>query len=168
MKAEINKSVELVQILLFLTGQHDKTFQCTNNKTYVNSITEWFAPFKNHIAVKLTRELVLNKNFVHIEPLIAILSLDPIIIDTSHELHDWGEAVKRFIADTDFDDFFVEQEPYYKWIIDNINSCKLDEWIDFIEKYFRQKPDDFKLIISPIKGNYGFSLNENGKRVAYT
>lgn len=168
MKAEINKSVELVQILLFLTGQHDKTFQCTNNKTYVNSITEWFAPFKNHTAVKLTRELVLNKNFVHIEPLCAILSLDPIVMDTSHVLHDWGEAVKRFIADTDFDDFFVGQEPYYKWIIDNISSCKLDEWIDFIEKYFRQKPDDFKLIISPIKGNYGFSLNENGKRIAYT
>lgn len=168
MKAEINKSVELVQILLFLTGQHDKTFQCLNNKTYVNSITEWFAPFKGHIAVDLTRELVINENFVHIEPLCAILSLDSIIKDTNHKLHEWGAAVKRFVKDSGYDDFFVGQGSYYKWILDNIGSCKSDEWIGFIEKYFRRKPDDFRLIISPIKGNYGFSLNENGKRIAYT
>ncbi|MDE7294705.1 MAG: DUF4932 domain-containing protein [Oscillospiraceae bacterium] len=168
MRAEINKNVELVQILLFLTDQHDKTFQCINNKTYINSITEWFAPFKNHTAVKLTRELVINNNFVHIEPLRAILSLNSIIMDTSHELHDWGTAVRQFITDTDFDIFFAEQDSYYKWIIDNIDSCKTDEWINFIQKYFRQKPDEFKLIISPIKGNYGFSLNENGKQTAYT
>lgn len=105
MKAEINKNVELVQILLFLTGQHDKTFQCLNNKTYVNSITEWFAPFKDHIAVDLTRELVINENFVHIEPLCAIISLDSIIKDTNHKLHKWGAAVKQFVKDSGYDDF---------------------------------------------------------------
>lgn len=168
MKAEINKSIELVQILLFLSEQQDKTFQRIGNKTYINSITKWFSPFKNHSAVQLTREQIISKNFVHIKPLCAILSLDSIIMDSSHELHNWAAAVKKFIADTDFDNFFYSQEPYYKWILDNVNLCKYDEWIDFIEKYFRQKPDDFNLIICPINGNYGFTLNKNGKQTAYT
>lgn len=34
-----------------------------------------------------------------------------------------------------------------------------DNWIIFIEHYFRQEPSPFNLFICPIAGNYGFSLN---------
>ena len=34
MKAEINKRVELVQILLYLAQEQEKTVQYINNKTY--------------------------------------------------------------------------------------------------------------------------------------
>lgn len=122
MKAEINRSVELVQVLLLLAERQDKTFQCLNNKQYADSITKRFAPFKDHAAVQLTRELIINKNLVHIEPLCAILSLDAIASDINHELHDWGTAAEKFIADTDFDDFFAGQEPYYKWITDTVGE----------------------------------------------
>lgn len=168
MKAEISKKVELVQILLFLSDQQDKTFQCLNNKNYVHSITQWFAPFKNHIAVQLTRQQIINNCFVHIKPICSILMLESIIANPDHELHEWGLAVSQFITDTDYDGFFEKEKNYYQWIINNIRECNLDEWIDFIEKYFRQKPDEFNLIISPINGNYGFSLNQNGKQIAYT
>ena len=40
MKAEINKDIELVQVLLFLSEQQDKTVQCINNKTYSTAISE--------------------------------------------------------------------------------------------------------------------------------
>lgn len=78
MKAEINKEIELVQILLYLSEQQDKTIQCINNKTYTAAISEWFAPYKNHPAVQLTKDLICNENFIHIRPLQAILSLKEI------------------------------------------------------------------------------------------
>lgn len=168
MKAEINKKVELVQVLLFLSEQQDKTFQCLNNKKYVNSITQWFAPFKNHLAVQLTRNQIINNHFVHIKPICSILMFESIIADPSHELFKWASAVRQFISDTDFDGFIEQEQNYYRWIEDNISACNLDEWTDFIEKYFRQKPDEFHLIISPIIGNYGFSLDHNEKQIAYT
>ena len=168
MRAEINKQVELVQVLLFLSEQQDKTFQCLNNKRYVDSITQWFSPFKNHLVVQLTKDRIINDHFVHIKPISSILMLGSIIADPAHELFEWASAVNNFITDTDFDGFFEQEQNYYRWIEDNIRECDLDKWTDFIENYFKQKPDEFHLIISPIIGNYGFSLDQNGKQVAYT
>lgn len=168
MKAEINKSIELVQILLLLSQQQNKTFQRIGNKTYINAINQWFAPFKNHPAVQLTREQIIYNNFVHIKPLRAVLLLDSIIEDTDNELHNWSFAVRDFISDADLDGFFESQKTYYKWILDKVELCNYNEWIDFIEQYFRQKPDDFNLIICPLNGNYGFTIDKNGRQTAYT
>ena len=35
MKAKINKQIELVQILLYLAEEQEKTVQCLNNKIYL-------------------------------------------------------------------------------------------------------------------------------------
>lgn len=53
MKAEINKQVELVQILLFLAEEQEKTVQYLANKVYLQKITDWFEPYKEHTARKL-------------------------------------------------------------------------------------------------------------------
>ena len=168
MKAEINKDIELVQILLYLSEQQDKTIQCINNKTYTAAISEWFAPYKTHPAVQITKDLIYNENFIHIRPLQAILSLKSIIASPEHPLYAWGPAVEDFRNTSDFDAFFDSQSDYYKWIIDHIASCDFDTWVCFIDAYFRQKPDEFRLVVCPIAGNYGFSMNENGKNVSYT
>lgn len=168
MKAEINKDIELVQVLLYLSEQQDKTIQCINNKTYTTAISTWFAPYKTHPAVQLTKGLICNENFIHIRPLQAILSLEEIITNPKHPLYTWGTAVVAFRKDSGFNAFFESQTAYYNWILDHIASCDFDTWVGFIDNYFRQKPDKFKLIICPLAGNYGFSINENGKNVAYT
>lgn len=168
MKAEINKDIELVQVLLYLSEQQDKTIQCINNKTYTTAISTWFATHKNHPAVQLTKDLICNENFIHIRPLQTILSLKNIIASPEHPLYAWGTAVEDFRGASEFDAFFESQTNYYAWILDHIASCDFDTWVGFIDTYFRQKPDNFRLIVCPIAGNYGFSMNENGKNVAYT
>lgn len=167
MKAEINRYVELVQVLLFLARQQDKTQQCTNNQTYTSAITKWFTPFEAHPAVAETRKLILTQNFVHIKPIRAILSLEALKSDPNSFLFKWGLAVEQFIIDSHFDEFFKSQNNYYQWILGNCNSCDLNRWIDFIEKYFRHKPDRFKLYICPIAGNYGFNLNKTAYTIRY-
>ncbi len=168
MNAEINKDIELVQVLLYLSGQQDKTIQCINNKTYTTSISKWFASHKDHPAVQITKNLICNENFIHIRPLQAILSLKDIIASPEHPLYAWGSAVTDFKKTSGFDDFFERQADFYQWILDHIASCEFDTWVGFIDTYFRQKPDEFRLIICPFAGNYGFSMIENDKNIAYT
>ena len=168
MLAEISPQVELVQILLYLADRQDKTCQYLNNRFYVNSIEKWFGHFKNHEAVLLTRQLIIKQSFYHIKPLRAIFRLESILADAQNEYYEWGEAVKSFVSDSDFDSFFKSQSIFYAEILNRVNNCALDTWVDFIEKYFRQKPDDFKLIVCPIAGNYGFTLEKNNKETAYT
>lgn len=168
MLAEISPKVELVQILLYLADRQDKTCQYLNNSFYVDSIEKWFLQFKNHEAVLLTRQLIAKKSFYHIKPLRAILGLEDIFVDVKNEYYEWGKAVKAFVADTEFDSFFKSQSSFYAEILNHVNNCALNTWVDFIEKYFRQKPDDFKLIVCPIAGNYGFTLEKKDKKTAYT
>lgn len=43
-KAEINKRVELVQVLLYLAEEQERTIQYLANKTYLRNISDWFSP----------------------------------------------------------------------------------------------------------------------------
>jgi len=166
-RVEVNRNVELVQVILLLTGQQEKTYQKIENKTYTDAISRWFAPHREHVAIKHTRELVQTKHFFHIRPLQAILELDTLVADETHPMNGWALAVKAFVEDTHFDGFFQEQQAYYNWILEHIRSCALDTWVGFIENYFRQQPDEFHLIICPLAGNYGFNLEKDGKVISY-
>lgn len=168
MKAEINKKIELVQILLYLAEEQKKTVQHLNNKAYSKNISDWFETYKNHAAVQLTKKLIAENYFFHIRPLKAILSLESILNDDSHELHLWAVETARFVEESRFDDFFQTQNTYYAYILENINSCDFDTWISYIENYFKSNPDEFHLIICPIAGNYGFNIARGEKKIAYT
>lgn len=168
MKAEINKQVELVQILLYLAREQEKTMQYLNNKTYSKNISDWFETYKDHAAVQITKKLITENFFFHIRPLKAILNLENILNDVSHELHLWGVETVRFAEESRFDDFFRTQSDYYASILEYINSCDFGTWISYIENYFKSNPDEFHLIICPIAGNYGFNISLGEKKIAYT
>lgn len=168
MKAEINSRVEFVQILLYLANEQEKTVQCLNNKMYSKSISDWFAPYKYHTAVQITKKLITESYFFHIRPLKAILNLENILHDDSHDLNLWANEVVRFAKESDFDGFFRTQSEYYENILEHINSCDFDTWISYIDNYFKSSPNDFHLIICPIAGNYGFNISRGEQNIAYT
>lgn len=168
MKAEINKQVELVQTLLFLAEEQEKTVQYLANKVYLQKITDWFEPYKDHPAVKITKRLITDDYFFHIRPLQAILDMENILADESDMLHLWAEETTRFAAESGFDDFFRTQSEYYAGILEYVNSCDIDTWIAYIENYFKNTPDEFHLIICPIAGNYGFRIPRGEREIAYT
>lgn len=168
MKAEIDKRVELVQILLYLADEQEKTIQYLENKSYLRSISDWFIPYKDHAAVRVTKELVREDNFFHIRPLKAVLDLESILNDDSHVLNPWARETVRFARESRFDEFFHTQKEQYGKILDYVNSCDFDTWISYVENYFRSKPKEFHLVICPIAGNYGFNVTSGGKEIAYT
>ncbi len=168
MVAVISPHVELVQILLYLANLQDKTCQYLNNRYYVDSIDEWFGQFRNDEAVMLTRQMITKRYFYHIKPLRAIFQFESILSDAQNEYYEWAVAVKNFTEKTGFDSFFQSQRSFYDEILNRVNNCDLEAWVAFIEKYFRQKPDDFKLIVCPIAGNYGFTLEIENKETSFT
>lgn len=168
MKAEINRRVELVQVLLYLAQEQTATVQYLENKIYSKSISDWFGPYKDHAAVKITKKLITEDYFFHIRPLKAILNLENILKDDSHSLNLWARETVSFAEESRFDDFFHTQEGYYKGILAYVNSCDFDTWIAYIETYFKSKPDEFHLILCPIAGNYGFGISQGEKNIAYT
>lgn len=167
-KAEINPNVELAEILLYLADAQEKTVQYVENNPYCRAISAYFSPFRDHPAVRITRRLVYSENFIHRKPLRAVLTLEDILSDREHRLYEWAGAMREFVSDAAFDSFLKSQSAYYEWILQTVNRNHLDEWIHFIEAYFRQKPDVFKLIICPLAGNYGFVLPGPEGNTAYT
>ena len=159
------EQVELVQVLLYLSDRQERVQQHLNNKIYCEAISSFFRSYKKHKAVIWTKKLIDNNNFIHINPLEAILSLEQIAMEEKHNLYEWANSVKEFIVDTDFHSFYLNQEGYYNWILDNLKQCNFDVWITYIEQYFRQKPEKFKLIICPIAGNYGFNIRNTSYTV---
>lgn len=168
MKAEIDKRVELVQILLYLADEQEKTVQYLGNQMYLKSISDWFAPYKNHSAVMNTKKLIREDFFYHIRPLKAIFHLESILDEDSHMLNPWARETVRFARESRFEEFFHTQKEQYDEILDYVNSCDFDTWISYIENYFQNKPDEFHIIICPIAGNYGFNLKHGKKKIAYT
>ena len=168
MKAEINKRVELVQILLYLAKEQEKTVQYLDNKIYSESISRWFEPHKNHAAVKLTKKLITENFFFHIRPLKAIMNFENILNDDCHELHVWALETRRFAEESGFEAFFRTQNEYYVGILEYVNSCDFDTWVAYIENYFKSKPEEFHLIICPFAGNYGFNISQGESQIAYT
>lgn len=180
---EINKDIELIQVLLFLTKIQEKTRQQLFNIKYVNSINNYFKEFQTHEAVILTKDLIINHWFTHITPIRAILYLQEILNDnntykdikefmlkrniTSDKLKNWAIAVNKFIVDSNFQAFFLSQNNYYTMIVDMVKSWEYEKWIREIEKYFRNKFHRFKLIICPLNGNYGFILNKPEINTSY-
>ncbi len=48
MKTEINRDLELVEILLYLSGRQDKTAQVLENNCYISEINSHFNSFREH------------------------------------------------------------------------------------------------------------------------
>lgn len=168
MKPEINRQIELVQILLYLAEEQEKTIQYLANKTYVQRISEWFGPYRGHTAVKITKKLITEDCFYHIRPLKASLDLENIRKEKSHKWNRWADETIRFAQESRFDDFFLAQEGYYREILEYVDSCDFDLWIAYIENYFKRKPDEFHIILCPVAGNYGFRVMRQEREVAYT
>jgi len=178
---EVNKDIELIQVLLYLTKMQEKTFQQITNRNYINSIETFFKGHETHQAVLLTKDLIENHSFVHITPIIFILYLKEILADNyidiqnlvlerniSYEkLKSWANAVNHFIVEASFKTFFKEQYNYYKETIVMIESWDYDIEIQRIKKYFRSRDSPFKLIICPLNGNYGFVLDKPKKNSFY-
>lgn len=96
---EVNKKLELVEILLLLADRQQKTAQKLENKYYTAKIYGYFKEHLMHDAVIMTQKLIDEQNFIHIPPIQAILSLDSIRNNPEHTLHDWERLAMSYMEE---------------------------------------------------------------------
>ena len=164
---EVNKRIELVQVLLYLSDRQDKTYQSLSNAEYFPVVKEYFQKFTNHNAVKLTAYLIDNQYFLHGKPLRAILTIDEILKDPKNSLYEWTNSVKDFEKESRFDNFFDNNREYFSMIENTVKSFGIEKWLDYTEKYFKKEFNRVNLILSPSYGNNGFILDVPEKESAY-
>lgn len=111
--------------------------------------------------------MIRNRHFNYTRPHRAALRLEEIARNADDELHFWAVLAAEFAAENNYDGFFNSQRNYYHWILTQIRSCGLDSWSSYIENFFGDKPDDLRLIICPLDGNYGFRMQSGGKNTSY-
>ena len=104
----------------------------------------------------MTQQLVDERNFIHIQPIRAIMSLDTIASDKAHDLYSWAMAVQSFRTDTKFDVFFDQNRAYYDRILSKIKPLDIKKCVGFTLSYFKGNGMDLNLYICPFAGNYGF------------
>lgn len=160
MNIEINCNIELAEILLYLADRQERTAQVLDNTFYTSKINKYFAKYKSHAAVIMTQKLIDQQNFIHIKPIRAILSLDNILADNTHHLHEWANIVSDFAKQTNYDVFFDSMQDYYRMILDKIKGINIEKCISYTRNYFKSNNDNFCLFICPFAGNYGFVLDD--------
>jgi hypothetical protein len=74
----VDPRIELVQIVMFLTGLQEKTRQPVLKHQYTDAVQRWFASTENHPAVKTAARLI-GERFIHPKPnrLMLLLGLPP-------------------------------------------------------------------------------------------
>ncbi|MBO4860607.1 MAG: GNAT family N-acetyltransferase [Oscillospiraceae bacterium] len=160
-KPRVDYNTELIQTVIYLADVKDKTHQNIGNRYYCGEIDRRFEEYKNHAAVTVTRELIRNRNFNFIRPhRAAVRFID--LLNGKDELTDWAKLIRQFENDTDYRSFFTSLSGYFDRILADVRSCPLNDWKEYIEKYFRSRAD-LCLTVSPLDGNYGFIVG----RVAY-
>ena len=164
---EVNKHIELIQVLIYLSERQEKTFQHLNNVDYFAIIKSYFQRFKKHEAVKLTTDLIDKNNFIHIKPLRAILSINEIANNIEHPLYKWSVAVKDFVKVSNFDNFFKNNHDYYCMFENRYKSYGIEKWLECTELFFKKEFNRYSLILCPCTGNYGFILDIPEKETAY-
>ena len=160
-KPRVDYNTELIQTVIYLADVKDKTHQNIGNRYYCGEIDRRFEGYKNHAAVTVTRELIRNRNFNYIRPhRAAVRFID--LLNGKDELTDWAKLIRQFEDDTNYRSFFSSLSDYFDRILAKVRSCPLNDWKDYIEKYFRSHAD-LCLTVCPLDGNYGFVVG----KVAY-
>ncbi len=176
----IDPRFELFSVVAFLSDYGQRTPLITRfDFPYKRDVTAYFAPYKDHPAVKLFRELSSPPySFRYDTPPVAMLCLsDPPDLRIQSEipkltlslsggakkLEQFFEELRSFARTADFAAFFEAHRDLYSKSIEN--ARKQADSVDLIaslENYFGMKQHSYNIIIVPLQsGSFGPKTGAN-------
>ena len=181
---KVDERTELLSIIFRLAGA--KEYINDNVASYSKEIDDFFAPFKEHEAIKFAKK-VRNEQSVCYDAVMSF-AIDVEITDSirlrpnlslSSIDKRWGQEnvikfiklLNQFYFDTKFKDFFLKHSELYKIAEDRFS--KILEKVDFnwFEKFYGEMPKGkFNLILSIPNGNGNYgpkAIFNDGKEELY-
>ena len=182
MKVSKNKKIELIGVLSNLSSYDERFTNLIYPKrqykksTQGNNVRSLFKEFEKHPAVLLFDELTTNPNFMFDGPLKYILDYQTInnspyyneliIRSDRKKLNKLTALIDDFVNETNYDEYF--QSIDYSEIYKELNYIYKREIIKRLNDYLGQDIINYQIIPTPLlRGNYGITSSENGKKIAY-
>jgi hypothetical protein len=186
-RVTVDPRVELLSVVFRLAGNSE--YNQGRVKAYNAAIDQWFAPFKDHEAVKMARDLrdrygvgfdapmglaVNLKDIQSLDERIPFDSPDSHLDGRWHgaEARPFVAALKKFVAETKFPAFLESQAGLYECATGNMRAL-VEKEADFawFEKFFGTRAGQrFTVIPGPVNGpsNYGPGIRgEDGVDESY-
>jgi len=127
-RVEVDPRVELLSIVFRLAGINE--YSQGDVPSYLEAIDRYFAPYRNHPAIQLARELAQTDGVrfgapmdlaVHVKDVHSLAERIPFDNPDAGLAEQWHgakarrflEALRSFVADTKFEDFLGSQQPLY-------------------------------------------------------
>ena len=153
---------------------------------YFRELKNFFAPYKNHKAVKIAEELT-KKGFTYDAPVGFVLSLGPLpyldpvngyseyLVERaggSRDLENFRQELVKLAKESNFMEFY--RKHYSE--LDNLLSASTGEFdgirvITWLQKFFGAKGDEYCLVLAPGMfpgGGYGVTVEtRDGKKIVY-
>lgn len=182
--ASVVPEMELLAGVLTQTTWMKQRGPAGEGNEYFRALKEYFAPYKDHEAVKVAQELT-DLGFTYDAPPGFICHLGSLPeLKLEHEYSDYlvgrakgRERLERFrialrdlAEEMEFETFFQQWQPQFdKWVsASHFDGSRVVAWL---EEFFGKKASEFHLVLAPAMfpgGGYGPSIRlANGELISY-
>ena len=172
----IDKRIELVSVLLLLTGYEDDYVldECKHNKEYRQEIFDYFKNCKNKKAVVLLEKWLAKIKFGG-TGVVGTVCPFALLFDDNWNFHvecdefynkkhwlDLSKTIKTFVEESGFEKFYANHKTFYQSLIDNAkDTVQIEKTEKFLTKFygedFANKPKHI-LNLTLIITNVGYGL----------
>ena len=172
----IDKRIELVSVLLLLTGYEDDYVldECKHNKEYRQEIFDYFKNCKNKKAVVLLKKWLSKIKFDG-TGVVGTVCPFALLFDDEWNFHvecdefynkkhwlDLAKTIKTFVEESGFEKFYANHKTFYQSLIDNAkDTVQIEKTEKFLTKFygedFANKPKHI-LNLTLIITNVGYGL----------
>ena len=177
--------VELIGILCYLSDYPEYSITASS---YKSAVDEYFKDFKNHEAIAYLKEIRTSNSIAYDAPMHIAVYLNDSLNSTvpfddlpkdfdkrwnKESLDKFIKLIKKFAADTRFNDFFQMQKKKYENSIFEIEQ-KINSSINFdwFNSYFGEIPENIKfnvlVSLTTGSGNYGTKTKINNIETDYS
>lgn len=171
-RVTVDPRIEMLVAVELFGGYEDLGLLTPYDVAYKREVQEYFAPYQDHQAVRLFREMSDN-GFRYSAPVEAMLALDgppdfaeraaPTALAVmqargADNVREFQAAMRRFAADSKFMAFYDAHRPFYDALTSQVREAvDLPGALAALESYMGMSQPTYGLILSPLlqPGGYG-------------
>ena len=169
----VDKRMELISIVQLISGYDMVGYYDTE---YKKDALDYFSKHKDHISVKLFKQLKLYGSFEYHRPYAAMLYFtqppkfdikvsdlpeEKLVLSTEKELLNFIESLQSFYNESNFLKFYKEHQNLYNKYLDEFRkNIDVKELISLYKEFYGIKLNNYNIYLVPL-ANGGYNVRKN-------
>jgi hypothetical protein len=159
-----------VELLYAIESQAERPMLTWVESSYKAEARRWFAPWRDHDAVRRFREvwrtidlpphvmLCVSKP-PELRPRMDIGECAPAARDRQPEITEWLELARDFAVKSRFDEYFKAHQGFYEQTVANFRKLIVADYITPLESYYGRKQHSYSFVLALLlPGNVGLGI----------